>query len=278
MKRKRLLTLIGAASVLAISAFTAVSSNGSQVYYTDSPVDTPGNCSGCHRSGTAAVGPTFTAVPSFGTGNTFIPGTTYTISVGETGYPDYGFDLEICSKNSTTCTDGGTFVAAKTACKFHAPSTPYPTNVTHTNTTAKATKASFTWKAPATGKAYMYMCMVGVNGDGSVNGDKAQDDSIILSPSPTGIQNLTENKTELNFFPNPASDILHLTYTLDKRSSVSIQLYNLEGRLVSTLLNQIQDAGDQNFTAVLPADLSKGIYMLHLLVDDQPTMKKLVVR
>jgi len=278
MNKKRLLTIIGAASVLAISAFTVASSNGSQIYYTDSPVDTPGNCNICHRGGTAACTATFSANPSFGTGNTFIPGATYTISVGQTGYPYYGFDLEICSKNSTTCTDGGTFVSALTNCKFHAPSSPYPTNVTHASRVTGSSKATFTWKAPATGKAYMYMCMMGVNGDGSTGGDMAKDDSIILNPSPAGINNITENVHDFNVFPNPATDIIHLTYSLDNHSTVSIQLLTLEGKLVSTLFNQAQEAGAQSFSAVLPADISKGVYMLHLLVNDVPTMKQIIVR
>jgi hypothetical protein len=279
MKKKKIFFVLGiATTILSISAFTLVNSNGSQIYYTDSPVDGPGDCSSCHHGGSATCVPTFSASPAFGSGNTFMPGVTYTISVGETGYPYYGFDLEICNKNSAVCTDGGTFVAAVSSCQFHAPASPYPTNVTHTATTPTATKAKFTWKAPASGKAYMYMDMNGVNGDGSTSGDKPVADSIVLSPSPTAIVELEEHNTNLSFFPNPATDQIALSYSLDKPSVVEIQLYDINGRLVSTLLKQTTQTGEQHYAAALPAELGKGIYTLTLLVDGQPTVKKLMIR
>ena len=279
MKKKHLLTLIGAISLLSISSFTLVNSNGTEVDLTGSPVDGPGTCTYCHSGGAATVTPIISASPAFGTGNTFVPGTTYTISVGETGYPDFGFDLEICNISGRVCTDGGTFVTPLTNCQFHAPAVRFPTNVTHTARIPASSTATFQWTAPTSGNAYMYYCMNGVNGDGTNGGDRPMHDSIHLTPvSATGISQLSEESEQLNFFPNPANETLHLSYSLYRPGFVSIQLYNLEGKLISSLFSQAIEAGDQNYTAKLPSGLSKGIYMVSLTVDNKQLIKKLVVK
>jgi hypothetical protein len=278
MKKKRLLTLIGAASLLAISGFTVVNSNGSLTGYTDSPPDGPGDCTGCHRGGAATPTITFTASPAFGSGNTYVPNVTYTISIGETGYPYFGFDFEMCNGNTATAVDGGVFGAVVTLCHLTPPSSPYPTNITQNARIPTASKAQFKWTAPASGKCYAYMCLNGVNGDGTVNGDKALPWTLILSPSPAGISELADSKTNLSFFPNPASDNLNLSYFLEKASTIQIQIFNMEGKKVADLFNQKMDAGAQTYTATLPTDLAKGTYLLNLLVDGQPTMKKLIIR
>jgi hypothetical protein len=266
-------------SVISICSFTLVNSNGSEVNLTGSPVDGPGNCTYCHGGGTAVTTPIITSSPAFGTGNTFVPGATYTISVGETGYSHFGFDLEICNKNSHTCTDGGTFVTPLTNCQFYAPAGRFPTNVTHTGRIPSSSTATFKWTAPSSGNAYMYFSVNGVDGDGTNSGDKPMHDSIMFSPvSATGISSVAENDRSLNCFPNPTTDLINLSYSLDGRSSVSIHLYDTQGKMISTLFSQTLEAGPQNYSANLPAGLTKGIYTLQLIVDDYLIMKRLVVK
>jgi hypothetical protein len=279
MKKKRLLTILGALSLLSITSFTMVYSNGSEVNLTGSPVDGPGTCSFCHSGGTATVVPSVTASPAFGSGNTFIPGTTYTISIGESGYPYFGFDLEICNKNARVCTDGGTFGSPVKNCQFHTPASRFPTNVTHTGRIPASSTADFEWTAPSSGNAYVYYCLNGVNGDGTNGGDRPHKDSLLLTPSSTtGIFARSVDKHSLNIFPNPASGSVCLSYKLEKRSRVSIELYDLEGKKLAVLFSQTLEAGDQGYTATLPAELSKGVYTIHLLVDDQTIRSKLMIR
>jgi hypothetical protein len=280
MNKKKILAIIGGVTVMAISisAFTLVNNNGGQTFETGSPFD-GGNCSGCHGGGSATCTPTFTASPAFGSGNTYIPNATYTISVGETGYPDFGFDLEIINSNSSTaaCVDIGTFSTAVSGCQI-IPSSGNPTNVTQTSRVATASKASFKWKAPATGACYVYMCMNGVNGNGSTNGDKPTNFAVILNPSPAGINSPVAIDSHLSFYPNPATDMLNLSYSLDKRSTVSIQIFDLAGKQVANLFNETLEAGEQKYVAHLPSDMAKGTYMLNLIVDGQPTVKKLMIK
>gem|GEM_PF-920472 len=65
----------------------------------------------------------------------------------------------------------------------------------------------------------------------------------------------------LNVFPNPVRDELTLEYDLLDNQSVDIQLYDLNGRLLHTLLAHSQrPAGTHTERLQLPDGLSKGMY------------------
>jgi uncharacterized delta-60 repeat protein len=65
----------------------------------------------------------------------------------------------------------------------------------------------------------------------------------------------------LNVFPNPVQDQVTLEYDLLENQSVDIQLYDMNGRLLNTLLAQAQrPAGKNTERLQLPAGLSSGLY------------------
>ena len=271
---------LGVSALALMFSFTPLHSDGSIIDDTGSPVDGRFSCRSCHGGGASfTCTPSITATPAFGPGNTYTPNTTYTIAIGETGAPYFGFDLEICNKNSATCTDGGTFLSAGANCQIHSPLAPHTTNVTHTATIPGTSKASFTWKAPAGGNCYLYLVELGANGNGMNTGDMVANDSIVLSASPTGIAEApADNSSSLNIFPNPASGPVQINYTLATRANITICLYDLSGKLVSVLFNGCQEAGEQNYTASLPLSLDKGIYLLQLEVDGKQSVKRLVIK
>ncbi|HXC05758.1 MAG TPA: choice-of-anchor V domain-containing protein [Bacteroidia bacterium] len=276
MKQKRLFTVLGiVVAGISISAFTVLSSNGSQTFETNSPPDGPGDCSGCHSGGSATPVANITASPAFGSGNTYMPGVTYTVSVNVTGYPYFGFDLEMINGQTASSVDGGTVGPAISNTRV---TTGPPTNISHSAPIATSSAGTFKWKAPTSGSVYIYASLLGVNHNGSTSGDKLLKYTSTLVPSPTSVQNIAEKNNTFSFFPNPASDQIHLNYSLDKSAKVVISVYDMNGRLAATLLDQTQDQGEQNFDAALPSSLSKGIYTLNLMVDGQATVKKLVIR
>jgi len=125
----------------------------------------------------------------------------------------------------------------------------------------------------------LFYCINGVNGDGTNSGDQPKSDSLLLTPySPTDIAAFSENGSSFGIFPNPATDILHLTYTLEQPGKVTIQLYTVDAKKAADLLDQTQEAGEQSYTTLLPANLSKGIYFVNLRVNDQMVIRKLLVR
>jgi hypothetical protein len=279
MKKKRLFTLLGIATAgMSISAFTLLSSNGSQTFITGSPADggtSAGTCGSCHAGGSATPVVHFSASPAFGSGNTYMPGVTYTVSMNVTGYPDFGFDLEMLNGQTASSVDGGTVGPAVSKTRV---TTGPPTNISHSSTIATASSGTWKWKAPASGNVYVYASCLGANGNGSTSGDKYVAFTQTLVPSPTAVINIQESNTLFTFFPNPASDNIHLNYSLEKSSKVTISIYDMNGRLASTLLDQNQEQGEQSFDAALPSGLAKGIYTLNLMVDGQPTVKKLMIK
>ncbi len=158
------------------------SSNGSQVGWTNSIPDGAGSCSsggGCHSGGTATPVFTLTSSPAF-TSNTYVPGTTYTITVKLTGYPKFGFDIEMLNGTLATSTATGTF-SALTNCQI-VPAGTYPKSITQTAPIATASSATYSWVAPASGTVYIYGDGNGVNGTGSTSGDKAVLFTQVLMP------------------------------------------------------------------------------------------------
>ncbi len=170
------------------------SSNGTKVAYTQSAHDqtTPGTCAGCHSGGTATPVATITASPAFGAGNTYVPGSTYTISYQVTGYTKYGFDLEMNDGNTTTSMTAGTLSALSNTRYTAAPAGGYPANISQLNSIPTATAATFKWIAPSVGTTvYLFSNALGVNGTGSTSGDKEAFKNIILTPASTAILTLT---------------------------------------------------------------------------------------
>ncbi len=71
--------------------------------------------------------------------------------------------------------------------------------------------------------------------------------------------------TEINFsmMPNPASDVLNVSYDLNKSSNVVVSILDITGRRIMDVLNETQGAGEHRLPIKL-SDIASGIYLLHL--------------
>jgi hypothetical protein len=281
MKKKVVVYAIVTLMLFVCISASVKHANGTAVYLTNSPADGPGDCTGCHSismAGTVIPQIQISASPAFGAGNTFVPGATYMISYTVTGYPKFGFDLEILNNTTAAATDAGTFANVSNCRITPAQDGGHPTNVSHSMAMWNATSCSFNWTAPSTGPAYLYTTALGADGDGGTMGDKPVSMSMVLSGAPLGMRGSRENRTDLNIFPNPASSDIHLTYTLVKQSLVTIALYDLQGQIVAGLFEGNLEAGAQQFEGRIPPTLTKGIYMLKLMIDGVAAHKLMVIR
>jgi hypothetical protein len=285
MKRKITLPLIIGVALIGLSASTVVNSTGIS-NWTGSPVDggpgVNGQCSNCHSGGASTPTLAVTATPAFQGGNQYVPGQTYTITVTPSGsYAAYGFNCEIINSTSTTLSqvaNFGTFGAGVTTnTQVYAASGGWPSCASHRSASSSAFK--FKWTAPASGTGYIYADVLGVNSNGATSGDKVSGvSSLTLTPaSSLGIDAHAESAGNLSLFPNPATDHIRISYTLNERGNVSLQLYSLNGELISELQNQVQERGAQSTEVHLPAGLAKGTYMVKLFVDGKQSTEKLMV-
>ncbi|MBP9790700.1 MAG: fibronectin type III domain-containing protein [Bacteroidia bacterium] len=92
--------------------------------------------------------------------------------------------------------------------------------------------------------------------------------------------NVSEIATDfnLNLFPNPAVDVLNISYTLEEDANVSIRLISVTGASVAEKLNSTQESG--NHDVALPIshlNLSKGIYFVELLVNEKRIVKRIMI-
>lgn len=86
---------------------------------------------------------------------------------------------------------------------------------------------------------------------------------------------------KLTNYPNPFNPETTISYTLNKASQVKMEVYNILGQNVSTLVNKQQNAG--NHTVVWNGkdksnnDLSSGIYFYKLTSGTQSKMNKMIL-
>jgi hypothetical protein len=80
----------------------------------------------------------------------------------------------------------------------------------------------------------------------------------------------------LNVYPNPASNNTTFSYVLPENGQVEILIFNLNGQVVSTLVNENQVAGTYNYRADV-SNLPPGIYFYTLKTGNSAISGKLIV-
>jgi hypothetical protein len=77
-------------------------------------------------------------------------------------------------------------------------------------------------------------------------------------------------------YPNPFNPVTTLNYQLPMDSQVSIQVYNVQGRLVKTLADQYMQAGYHSITWSADGH-SSGVYFVTMMSDDYVSTQKLLL-
>jgi PKD repeat protein len=88
-----------------------------------------------------------------------------------------------------------------------------------------------------------------------------------------GVNDVAES-ISLNIYPNPTQGLTNLSFTLDKPSSLSIQVFDMLGKLaLAPFASKVSD-GNQNISVDM-SQLSKGMYTLRLEVDGKVVNRKI---
>ncbi len=260
----------------------------------------PHTCSqaGCHGAGNGNSshgglpdngGPgsiTFSSVPAM-VGNQYVPNTTYhiNITVAETGQLIFGFNAEMLDNSGNTNTQIDNTLGTLTI------TDPVHTHIMHGWGTGRSTVThmlnggltndthtfTFDWTAPATGIVNAYYSGVAGNND---NLCSAADNVYVgytqLTPLNTGIAS-TNDALSLEVYPNPASDNLHVDFSLTEDAHVAAEIFSMDGRKIKTLEDRNAMAG--SFTGNYDiTDLSSGIYILKITSGTQTSTKRIVVQ
>ena len=91
-----------------------------------------------------------------------------------------------------------------------------------------------------------------------------------------GIDNALARKIALNIYPNPSNTgESTVSFNLNAAQNVNIAVYDVLGKVVSTLQNGKLNAGAYDYAVNLS---SKGVYIVKVTVDNQTISKKLVIQ
>ena len=100
-------------------------------------------------------------------------------------------------------------------------------------------------------------------------------DNIKLTAINEAVPKINSLSGEVNIYPNPATSLATVSFTLLQNSNVTIQVYDELGNLVNTIHNNM-DAGPQQLN--IPLDnLATGIYNVKVSTDNNSVYKKLSV-
>jgi len=93
----------------------------------------------------------------------------------------------------------------------------------------------------------------------------------------TNIQNVELNNLRFTVFPNPFNENLNVSFYSSKDAYVSLSLFNLSGIKMSEIYNGfIGEASSTHNIRLNDLTVPKGIYLLHLRMDEEVLIKKII--
>lgn len=82
-------------------------------------------------------------------------------------------------------------------------------------------------------------------------------------------------KLEQNY-PNPFNPVTNIKFSIKEKSNVSMNVYNTEGKLISTLVNNVLPAGEYEYSFDA-ANLNSGVYFVTVQAGGFKDTKKMVL-
>ncbi len=83
-------------------------------------------------------------------------------------------------------------------------------------------------------------------------------------------------------YPNPFNAETNIRYTLPEEAHVTLQIFNIKGQLVRTLVNEIEQAGFKDVRWLgkdsSGLDVSSGMYFIQLEVKQQKFVERLLLQ
>lgn len=156
------------------------------------------------------------------------------------------------------------------------------THVSPKNSAGGSVVFKFNYTAPnTTGGQTLFANGNSVNKNGNSSGDAwsyAQNKTVTVV-SATGVdEELSPNSFVLKQnYPNPFNPATNITYSVPSEGFVSLKVYDVLGREVATLVNEVKNAGvySANFNAASVSEkLSSGTYIYELKFKDASGSKK----
>jgi len=93
----------------------------------------------------------------------------------------------------------------------------------------------------------------------------------------SGVNDLQKPLDNVKVFPNPVSNQINLSYTLNKEYMVTIKVLDVLGNEVITLLSQKVGAGDQTNSFNLGSKINSGLYFVRVAAGSESVIKRISI-
>lgn len=101
---------------------------------------------------------------------------------------------------------------------------------------------------------------------------------VIIVRTATAISSASNDISTFEVFPNPASDFINVSYTLNSSGIVNIRLMNAAGVEVADILKETQDPGQYRNTYSINSDLASGVYYVSFNSSNQSFINKMIIK
>ncbi|MCD6587832.1 MAG: T9SS type A sorting domain-containing protein [Candidatus Fermentibacteraceae bacterium] len=87
----------------------------------------------------------------------------------------------------------------------------------------------------------------------------------------------SDSSLSVEVFPNPFSSVLSVSFNLPESGEASVLIYDLSGRLVGTVADEVFPAGENTVQWTVPGSVSSGCYLLRYNAGLEPGVKTVVL-
>jgi len=100
-----------------------------------------------------------------------------------------------------------------------------------------------------------------------------------ISDTPLSINNFNFVNS-LSVTPNPVKDVCDIRFNLKNNTSVNVGVYDINGRLISTVMNGEVPAGEVNLSwdSASVKNIASGLYILKITANDKVSTSKLLIQ
>ena len=263
MKKNIIVSMLFLAAVIFTSTQLISNPTGAPQAASGAPTEGGATCSqgGCHNGTPTAVSNVITTdIPAEG----YTAGVTYNITVTVTGSGGKGF---MVSPQNSAGAYLGTLISGSgsklTLSKY----------ITHsTDKSSSPAVWTFQWKAPisGTGDVTFY-------GAFAISRNTTQKQVLTVNEkNSTGIMGVN-GVTSFSVFPNPAVNNLNITFDLNEKAHIKIDLMSIDGKAAYALYKSNLSSGKHELKLEINEDVKTGVYLLQMQVNDNIRFEKIMV-
>jgi hypothetical protein len=204
---------------------------------------------------------------------------TFTVEISDPDQSRWGFEITPLDIGAVIITDLSNTQFSSSGGKLYVKHTSAGT---YAGTPNGPVSWSFDWTAPDDPPQTItfYAAGAAANNNGRNSGDYIYTTTFTSNLITTGIiddpfSGLPSHPGMSNY-PNPFNAVTVISYSLPASGHVNLEIFNLRGQLVETLVNDIQSAGEYNITWNAN-NMPSGLYFYRLSVNDLSVSNKMIL-